>query len=97
MTSAAMFTDMDDVLICRCEEIRVADARAMVRGGAHSVNDVKRRARAGMGVCQGIYCMPAIAQLIHEETGAPLASILPMTARPPARVIPLAALANVEE
>lgn len=62
-----------------------------------TINDVKRRTRAGMGVCQGIYCAGTIAAMIHEQAGAPLAEIAPMTARPPARLIPVGALADLEE
>lgn len=87
----------DAVQVCRCEEISAARVRAAIGEGAISVNDVKRRTRAGMGLCQGIYCVRTIAALIHAEAGEPLATLVPMTARPPARVIPLAALANLEE
>jgi bacterioferritin-associated ferredoxin len=87
----------DDTYVCRCVEITAAQVRLAIAGGAISVNDVKRRTRAGMGLCQGIFCVRAVAALIHAEAGVPLAMLAPMTARPPARVIALAALANPEE
>jgi bacterioferritin-associated ferredoxin len=87
----------DDTYVCRCEEITAAQVRSAIAGGAVSVNDVKRRTRAGMGLCQGIFCVRTIAELIHAVAGVPLATLAPMTARPPARVIALAALANPEE
>ena len=87
----------DDVHVCRCEEITAGEIRRAISAGAISVNDVKRRTRAGMGLCQGIYCVRTIASLIHVEAGEPLANLVPMTARPPARIIPLATLANLEE
>ena len=83
--------------ICRCEEITEADILAAIAEGAVGVNDVKRRTRAGMGVCQGIFCVPPIAQLIHTHAGIPLAEIVPMTARPPVRLVPLGRLADMEE
>jgi thioredoxin reductase/bacterioferritin-associated ferredoxin len=86
----------DAVCVCRCEQVNLGQVRQAIRAGAVSLNDVKRRTRAGMGTCQGIFCMRAVAQLIQEEAGVDLASIVPMTARPPARVIPLAALAALE-
>lgn len=87
----------DDTQICRCEEVRVADVRQAIAEGTHTVNDVKRRTRAGMGVCQGIFCTRTIAMMIHTSAGVPLESLVPMTARPPARLIPLAQLAATEE
>jgi NAD(P)H-nitrite reductase large subunit len=86
----------DDTIVCRCEEISAGQVRSAIAEGAFSVNDVKRRTRAGMGLCQGIYCVRAVAAMIHAESGVPLAAIAPMTARPPARVVPLARLADME-
>lgn len=86
----------DTTQVCRCEEITVAQVRQAIAEGAISVNDVKRRTRAGMGLCQGIFCVRTVASLIHEQAGEPLATLVPMTARPPARVIPLAALADID-
>jgi NAD(P)H-nitrite reductase large subunit len=86
-----------DTCVCRCEAITAAQIRLAIAGGAVSVNDVKRRTRAGMGLCQGIFCVRTVAALIHADAGVPLATLAPMTARPPARVVALAALANPEE
>jgi NAD(P)H-nitrite reductase large subunit len=86
----------DDVLVCRCEEISAADIRAAITAGAVSINDVKRRTRAGMGMCQGIFCVRTISHMIESEAAVPLAQIVPMTARPPARPIPLSAIAELE-
>jgi NAD(P)H-nitrite reductase large subunit len=80
---------------CRCEEVLNAEIAAALASGAHTIDDVKRRTRAGMGACQGIYCMPAIAALVATASGAPIATIAPMTARPPVRPISLAALAGL--
>jgi NAD(P)H-nitrite reductase large subunit len=79
---------------CRCEEVLNEEIATALAAGAQTIDDVKRRTRAGMGTCQGIYCMPAIAVLVATATGAPIATIAPMTARPPVRPIPLAALAD---
>lgn len=83
--------------ICRCEEIAADEIRQAVADGARTVNDVKRRTRAGMGLCQGIFCVRPIAELIHAVTGVPLAAIVPMTARPPVRPVPLGLLAEADE
>lgn len=84
------------VPLCRCEQVTVADVRQAIADGAVTVNDIKRRTRAGMGVCQGIFCARAMALLLHVAREVPLAAIEPMTERPPTRAIPLASLAALE-
>ena len=87
----------DDTYVCRCEEIRAMEIRQAINEGATTINDVKRRTRAGMGVCQGIYCTRSIANLIASGSDTTLDVIEPMTARPPARLVSLARIAAAEE
>ena len=86
----------DNTLVCRCEEVRAGTLRAAIADGAISINDLKRRTRSGMGICQGIYCQRTMAGMISAEAGIAVETILPMTARPPARMIPMAAMADLE-
>jgi bacterioferritin-associated ferredoxin len=79
--------------ICRCEEISRAAVRDAIREGNLTLNDIKRRTRAGMGVCQGIYCLRSVAMMIESEADIPVDSLEPMTARPPARLVTLGSLA----
>ena len=60
-------------IICRCETVTEAEIRGAVRRpvGARTVDGVKRRTRAGMGRCQGGFCLPRVAAIISEETGIP--------------------------
>jgi NAD(P)H-nitrite reductase large subunit len=83
--------------ICRCEEIEEAEILEAIVEGAQSINDVKRRTRAGMGVCQGIYCVQPIAQILERELGLKTDQIVPMTARPPVRCVTLESLAASED
>ena len=64
-------------IICRCETVTEAEIRAAVRRpvGARSIDAVKRRTRAGMGRCQGGFCLPRVAAIISEETGIPVQEI----------------------
>lgn len=82
--------------VCRCEEIDADAIRGAITAGGRSVNDVKRQTRAGMGPCQGIFCVPTIATLLATETGLPPDRIAPMTARPPVRSLPLERLAETD-
>jgi NAD(P)H-nitrite reductase large subunit len=97
LTETSALRIADDTCVCRCEAISAAQIRHAIAVGAISVNDVKRRTRAGMGLCQGIFCVRTVAALLHAEAGVPLEALTPMTARPPARVVALAALANPDE
>ena len=89
--------DRAAVVVCRCEEVLAGEVAAAIASGATTVNDVKRWTRAGMGACQGIYCVPAIAVVVGAATGTAVEHIAPMTARAPARPIRLAALADLAE
>ncbi len=82
----------DDVIICRCEEVLRKDIVAAIAEGARTANGVKRRTRAGMGLCQGKTCGRLVRQILAEQTGQPTAEIIPSTFRPPVRAIPLGVL-----
>ena len=81
-----------DVIICRCEEIRRSEIIQAIKEGSITINGIKKRTRAGMGLCQGKTCSRTIAQLISKYTGIPLKQILPATFRPPIRTIKLKSL-----
>lgn len=57
-------------IVCRCEMVSEAEIIEAIRRpcGATSVDGVKRRVRAGMGRCQGGFCMPRIIDIIARET-----------------------------
>jgi D-hydroxyproline dehydrogenase subunit alpha len=88
--------DAGAAFICRCEEILLEEAVAAIAAGAQTVDDVKRRTRAGMGTCQGIFCVPVIAAMVAQATGVPIDRVAGITARPPVRPVLLAALANLD-
>ncbi len=85
------------VWTCRCEEVAEGTVIDAIARGAASISDVKRASRAGMGLCQGIYCGAEIARLLTVHTGVPRETIEPMTARPPVRLISLVTLATLRE
>jgi NAD(P)H-nitrite reductase large subunit len=47
------YLDDDNMIVCRCEEITVGEIKKAIKEGARDVVGVKRRVRAGMGLCQG--------------------------------------------
>ena len=64
-------------IICRCEEISRGEILDALRSPipVYTVDGVKRRVRAGMGRCQGGFCMPLVMELIHEATGLDMTEI----------------------
>lgn len=96
-TAEGRDNSLDRVALCRCEQVTIGEVRQAIGEGALTINDIKRRTRAGMGLCQGIFCTRAMALLLHGERGMPLSEIVPMTERPPARPIPLASLVGIGE
>lgn len=61
-------------IVCRCEEISRGEIAQALKSPipVTSVDGVKRRVRAGMGRCQGGFCLPLVMEIIHEETGIAL-------------------------
>ena len=58
-------------IVCRCESVTKAEVLESIRrpAGARTVDGVKRRTRAGMGRCQGGFCMPTVLEILSEELG----------------------------
>jgi len=82
----------DETIVCRCEEITAGEIRRAIEQGTFNLNDIKKRSRTGMGYCQGTNCMPVVAAILAREFGAKPEAIKMMTARPPARPVPLSLL-----
>lgn len=80
-------------IVCRCEEITVADVENAVAQGAQTFDDVKRLTRGGMGLCQGKTCRTVISKLIAQIRGEPVASIPVARMRMPLRPVPVEFLA----
>ncbi len=81
------------VIACRCEMVSQSQIDEAIAEGNLTINDIKRRTRLGMGICQGIYCTSAVAQALVTHGLAP-DNIPPMTARPPMRMISLGTAAD---
>ncbi|HOL18256.1 MAG TPA: (2Fe-2S)-binding protein, partial [Bacillota bacterium] len=61
-------------IVCRCEHVTEGEIiEALHRPvPARTLDAVKRRTRAGMGRCQGGFCMPRVSLLMARELGIPL-------------------------
>ncbi|VVN79462.1 Hydrogen cyanide synthase subunit HcnB [Pseudomonas fluorescens] len=78
----------DDVMVCRCEEVRAGDIREVVREGHWEINRVKAHCRVGMGRCQGRMCGAAAAEIIARESQRPVSEIGRLRAQAPIKPLP---------
>ena len=85
---------MSKLIICRCEEITEDVIRQAVREGCVTADAVKRRTRAGMGMCQSKTCYNLITRIIREETGIDPNDIRPFTQQAPVRPVSACVLYN---
>jgi Fe-S-cluster-containing hydrogenase component 2 len=85
----------EDLIVCRCEEVTKSEILQAIREGARTPSEVKRRTRAGMGLCQGTTCRTLISSMLAEETGRSVADVRIATYRPPVRPVELGALASL--
>ena len=78
---------MSEVLICRCQEITDKEIREAIEDGARSIDGVKRRTGACMGLCQGRTCRKLITSIIAQQTNLNPGDVLQATTRLPVRPI----------
>ena len=77
----------DNMLVCRCEEVTLGEIRQAIKEGARDVTGVKRRTRAGMGLCQGRSCEKLIQGILKQELKEKPERIGTSTFRPPVRQV----------
>jgi glycerol-3-phosphate dehydrogenase len=60
-------------LICKCERVTEADVVLAIHRPvpADSIKAVKKRTRAGAGICQGGYCEHNVIEIIARELSIP--------------------------
>jgi len=85
----------DDIIVCRCEEITLGEVKKAIQEGARDVVGIKRRTRAGMGLCQGRTCEKLVQQILKEELNKRAEEIGTSTYRPPVRPVILGTLGKI--
>ena len=87
----------DDTIICRCEEITLAEVKAAIRNGARSIGEVKMLTRTGMGNCQGRMCEHTVAAIMADQLsgeGVTREAVGYYSIRPPLHPLPQSFLAD---
>jgi NADPH-dependent 2,4-dienoyl-CoA reductase/sulfur reductase-like enzyme len=81
-----------ETVLCRCEEVTLAEVREREAQGFTSPFAIKGSTRMTMGRCQGRNCLPTLAALVADRTGGDASTVELPRARPPARPITIADL-----
>ncbi len=65
-------------IICKCEMITEGDIISALHRPIPviTIDGIKRRVRAGMGRCQGGFCMAKVAKIIARENNIPMSKVL---------------------
>jgi len=92
-----MSSEQDDVLVCRCNEVSIKEIREAIRNGARTVRDIKKRTRAGMGLCQGRTCGKTVARIIANELKISIEKVEMDTQRMPVRPVKIKNFLSKEE
>lgn len=87
----------EELIICRCQEVTQEEIVQAIADGAASVDGVKRRTRACMGLCQGKTCGRLVQGIVARETGQSPADVLPQKNRMPARPVKIGAFGGDED
>ena len=82
------------IVLCRCEDVTLADLEHSVSRGYRDIEEVKRYTGFGTGPCQGKECLAVVATQLARITGDPPSVIRPFTSRPPLAPTPLRLLAK---
>ena len=83
----------DDMIVCRCERVSLAEIKAVIRAGVRDMNEIKAITRAGMGACGGKTCGELIKRAFRE-LGVPLDEVTENVRRPLFVEVPLGVFAG---
>ncbi|NHI00415.1 NAD(P)/FAD-dependent oxidoreductase [Oceanimonas sp. MB9] len=86
----------DEVVVCRCEEVTVAELKQACEAGARGVNQLKTYTRCGMGPCQGRQCGNAVSLLQARWLGEPVSQVGYYHARSPVVPVTFGELGNIQ-
>ena len=82
------------IILCRCEDMSLADLEHSVARGYGDIEEVKRYTGFGTGPCQGKECLAVVAIELARLTRQAPSAIPPFTSRPPLAPTPLRLLAQ---
>ena len=87
----------EELIICRCQEVTEKEILDAIANGATTVDGVKRRTRACMGLCQGKTCGRLVQSMVARQTGQNPADVPPQKSRMPARPVKIGTFGGPED
>jgi len=85
-----------DTVLCRCEDVTLAQVDSAIADGAREAAQVKLWTRAGMGPCQGRMCHPSIVAALCRGTAKGPAEVGPYGVRAPIKPLDVETLLRLE-
>jgi thioredoxin reductase len=82
--------------ICRCLSLNRGVIESLLTDEILSAGALKRVTRAGMGICQGRYCGPAIIELAEKNMNIPVAEFSGFAPQAPHKPTAIGVIAEVE-
>ena len=86
----------DNVLVCRCEEVDLAEIKSAAAQGCLGPNQLKSFTRAGMGPCQGRQCGLIVSELMANFTAQTMDESGYYRLRAPIKPLTLGELATLD-
>jgi NAD(P)H-nitrite reductase large subunit len=86
---------MEKLIICRCEEVTLADITNTAREYMCSAREVKLRTRASMGYCGGRVCRVAIDAILRDTISEGIQHDISLKIQSPVRPISLSTLGGM--
>jgi NADPH-dependent 2,4-dienoyl-CoA reductase/sulfur reductase-like enzyme/bacterioferritin-associated ferredoxin len=84
----------EETIICRCEDVRMADIRKAIADGFVTPGALRKACRCGLGNCQGRICSPLLRDILAAEAKTEQAEPAAPSVRPPIKAVRLGALAG---
>ena len=79
----------EDVIVCRCQDITLAEVEEAIEEGITDPEELKRVLHLEMGPCQGRTCGRIVNRLIARHTGKKPEEIKSTSERPPLVGVPI--------
>ena len=84
----------DETILCRCEDVRMADIRKALAHGFVTPGALRKACRCGLGNCQGRICSPILRDILAAEAKTEPVELVAPSVRPPIKAVRLGALAG---
>ncbi len=87
----------EDTIICRCEDLTLADIRKTIKSGHQNPQVIKRLTRCGMGPCQGSTCRELLLKEVASAAGKSVGELEMTTYRPPTKPIKIKSMLGADK